>query len=598
MVDTSQLTELISALRAETEADSVSPEHVGYVLQQIVDKLPSTSMQLNAIKGYVVISSTSELPTSPTTEQQMKGYLLGTTLYVWVGTGGDTLDGKYQSAQLKGADGAPGEPGPKGDSGVHLGDVVLVNDLETGGEEDALSAEMGKKLNKRGSISKTYHCMVICGAHGYYNAQGDLVDGAYNHALIDITNVTRLDVTGSLSNRVVYFGADGTTKLGMTSTPIVQSSAFPSGAVYAGFSYGREKTDNVTIDYSIGEPIAEVDKGNFFVRSLVYPTCSSVVDSTTGEQSYSAEWKSIYGLIPVYGAKVISCLDGQYTKQVIAFFDESLNLINVRTYFLSASVPSGAVYARIRLGTNMTITQATVNLFYGSLEAEHELVNETNVKLRQISPMPLKGVDVAFLGDSITSPNTFGYYVTMFKQRTGANCENFGIAGQTYADGQIAAQASNLTGNEKLIIIMAGTNDFGHNCPIGNIHDVSNGTIIPTTDTTTMCGGIHQAISAIYAKCPTAKIAIVTPPQRESAWTANTQGKFLYDYVDAIKDVAKLYGIPVIDQFSNCNVPAFLAPMKAAYFANDGIHPTPHYHMLIAEWLYNGLANWIKEPFC
>lgn len=41
MVDTSQLTELISALRAETEADSVSPERVGYVLQQIVDFLPS-----------------------------------------------------------------------------------------------------------------------------------------------------------------------------------------------------------------------------------------------------------------------------------------------------------------------------------------------------------------------------------------------------------------------------------------------------------------------------------------------------------------------------------------------------------------------------
>lgn len=41
MVDTSQLTELISALRAETEADSVSPERVGYVLQLIVDSLES-----------------------------------------------------------------------------------------------------------------------------------------------------------------------------------------------------------------------------------------------------------------------------------------------------------------------------------------------------------------------------------------------------------------------------------------------------------------------------------------------------------------------------------------------------------------------------
>ena len=60
------------------------------------------------IKGYVVIDSTSELPEEPTPEQQQKGYLLDTTLYVYVGTGGDTLDGKYQSANMKGADGSPG----------------------------------------------------------------------------------------------------------------------------------------------------------------------------------------------------------------------------------------------------------------------------------------------------------------------------------------------------------------------------------------------------------------------------------------------------------------------------------------------------------
>ena len=51
MDDNSQLTELISALRAVTETDSVSPERGGYVLQRMVDLFPSASMQLNAIKG-------------------------------------------------------------------------------------------------------------------------------------------------------------------------------------------------------------------------------------------------------------------------------------------------------------------------------------------------------------------------------------------------------------------------------------------------------------------------------------------------------------------------------------------------------------------
>ena len=110
------------------------------------------------IKGYVVIESTDDLPEDPTQEEQMKGYILDTMLYIYVGTGGDTLDGKYRSIQLKGEDGAPGAPGPqgpKGDSGVHLGDVKLVNNLTEGGEGSALTAEMGKTL--KGMIdSKTF----------------------------------------------------------------------------------------------------------------------------------------------------------------------------------------------------------------------------------------------------------------------------------------------------------------------------------------------------------------------------------------------------------------------------------------------------------
>ena len=109
-----------------------------------------------SIKSWVVIESTDDLPEEPTPAEQEKAYVLaeGSTLYVYVGEGGDTLDGSYKSVTMKGADGAPGEPGPKGDSGVHLGDVVLVNDLTTGGEGNALSAEMGKELAESCGVEK------------------------------------------------------------------------------------------------------------------------------------------------------------------------------------------------------------------------------------------------------------------------------------------------------------------------------------------------------------------------------------------------------------------------------------------------------------
>lgn len=133
-----------AVVRDATEEKENTALRVGTVLIDMIDTL-SESVSINAIKGYVVIDSTSELPENPTPEQQQKGYLLDTTLYVYVGEGGDTLDGKYQSAELKGA---KGEKGDKGDNGVHLGDVALVNNLIEGGEESALSAEQGKVLNE------------------------------------------------------------------------------------------------------------------------------------------------------------------------------------------------------------------------------------------------------------------------------------------------------------------------------------------------------------------------------------------------------------------------------------------------------------------
>ena len=149
-----ELKSAAAEVRDATEERENTALRIGQLFLDAIDTLGNVSV--NGIKGYEVINSTDDLPANPTSEQQQKGYLMGTILYVYVGTGGDTLEGKYKSAQLKGADGAPGEPGSKGDSGVHLGDVVLVNDLTTGGEGNALSAEMGKVLAEMIGDTSTY----------------------------------------------------------------------------------------------------------------------------------------------------------------------------------------------------------------------------------------------------------------------------------------------------------------------------------------------------------------------------------------------------------------------------------------------------------
>ena len=138
-----ELKSAAAVVRDATEDRENTALRIGQLFLDAIETLGEVST--NAIKGFAVISSTDDLPTNPTSEQQQKGYLLGTVLYVYVGTGGDTLDGKYKSADIKGPQ---GDPGADGHDGVSLGEVALVNNLTEGGEEAALTAEQGKILRE------------------------------------------------------------------------------------------------------------------------------------------------------------------------------------------------------------------------------------------------------------------------------------------------------------------------------------------------------------------------------------------------------------------------------------------------------------------
>lgn len=132
-----ELKSAAAIVRDASEEHENTALRVGQLLIEMIDTLGK--VQFNGIKGFVAISSVNDLPESPSREEQQKGYLLDTTLYVWTGTGGDTLDGKYRSVQLKGADGAPGAQGPKGDSGVSLGEIALSQ--ERGHGEEAVMSQ-------------------------------------------------------------------------------------------------------------------------------------------------------------------------------------------------------------------------------------------------------------------------------------------------------------------------------------------------------------------------------------------------------------------------------------------------------------------------
>lgn len=238
-----ELRSAAAIVRDATVEGENTATRIGQLFLDTVNTLCNVST--NAIKGYVVISSTSDLPTSPTTDQQMKGYLLDTTLYVWVGTGGDTLDGKYQSAQLKGEDGKTGE---KGDSGVSLGDVVLVNDLTTGGEGNALSAEQGKVL--KGMIDN------VGIKHGAFADALDAIlasNSVFEWLLVDEVDSGELikplwHINGSLVD-----AAGAVVSLATLTAPVF---SIDSGDVYVGTTVTITCTSGSTLYYSVNGVVA------------------------------------------------------------------------------------------------------------------------------------------------------------------------------------------------------------------------------------------------------------------------------------------------------------------------------------------------------
>lgn len=122
------------------------------LLNSLTEDLQSLIKTLN---GYIALDSIDELPQSKTNY----GYLIGSLLYVWVGEGGDAVEGKYKSVPFAGSKGEDGngiaeirvsessvsggsnivtvvldngnettfsvKNGVKGDSGVNLGQIVL-----------------------------------------------------------------------------------------------------------------------------------------------------------------------------------------------------------------------------------------------------------------------------------------------------------------------------------------------------------------------------------------------------------------------------------------------------------------------------------------
>lgn len=214
--------------------------------------------------------------------------------------------------------------------------------------------------------------------------------------------------------------------------------------------------------------------------------------------------------------------------------------------------------------------------------------------------MELIGKVINFLGDSITHGTGASEeqyrYVNRVEAETGAICRNYGVGGTRIAlqpegfqseklkwDYDFLSRAKTME-EADVIVVFGGTNDFGHgNALLGTMEERTQDTFY---------GALHCLYSYLMEHFPRAQMIVITPlhrtnennPLGEGGTRKTVVTGTLKQYVNAIKEAAEYYSLPVLDLYAVSGIQPAIQVNRELYMP-DGIHPSDLGHGIIAERL-------------
>ena len=194
--------------------------------------------------------------------------------------------------------------------------------------------------------------------------------------------------------------------------------------------------------------------------------------------------------------------------------------------------------------------------------------------------MKLENMTVNVLGDSITygvgtSDPAHTCHGVLAAATGIREVRNYGISGTRIArqippdiyccDAAFVDRYTGMAEEADLVLVFGGTNDYGHgNAPFGTMADRTE---------ETFCGACHRLFAGLIARYPSARIVVMTPMQREggSVPCPNT-GLPLLAYVDALREIAGQYSLPVLDLYREAGI-CVDDPAQRELYCPDGLHP-------------------------
>ena len=186
---------------------------------------------------------------------------------------------------------------------------------------------------------------------------------------------------------------------------------------------------------------------------------------------------------------------------------------------------------------------------------------------------------------SVASPN----FAELLQQKLGFDeLINYGVNGVSISSctqqlpGQAIVKTAKNMESGDIIVLAAGTNDYGTHVPLGKIEDRTEDTFY---------GALYLLYNFLKTERTNAKVFIVKPIRRQNDG-ANQSGYTLEDYRNAIEYRAKEFGLAVIDGYTVPIDPKTEEGRKKHIL--DGLHPNEAGHALYAETLYQAIKKYME----
>lgn len=242
-----------------------------------------------------------------------------------------------------------------------------------------------------------------------------------------------------------------------------------------------------------------------------------------------------------------------------------------------------SVYA----GKNISILGDSISTFTGCIPSGNAVYyNGSKCGVRSVDDTWWMKLITGLEASLLVNESWSGSYVTTAGSEDSAGC---------------MARCENLGTDDTepdVVIIYMGINDFNSGVALGT-YDGSGD--FPTA-TTTFREAYAIMLSKILTRYPKAEVWVCTLPYCERTGDdlfpeSNTNGVLLSDWNDAIRDLADLFGVKVLEHakcgltYQNMNL------YMGDYSSGDGLHPNAAGHSLIANYAIRQMDPYVRKRY-